>query len=303
MIRLAALAMLLVVGCGANQSHPVRPVTPSQLPPPIAAPPGWTVAEGPTEYLPGGLYEYMNGGADRYEGYGFTKLVHTRYQLGDDSLTCVTLDLYDMGSGLGAFGIFAAGRPRDFEPRRWGAEGYRDRTIAAAYQDRVFVRGEADEDRSELLTVLEQLMAETMKGVQGDAAPPAILGHLPVAGRVPNSERFIAADLLGYSFLPGGVLAAYESEGLTDELFFSDLKSAPAAAQSMIRLATKLEQRGAAIQAPTHAEVEFSFNEKLLGSGTVVCAGPFIAGSHGEMNADDRQRILEELTTSLEGVR
>ena len=73
----------------------------------------WSIAESPTEYVPGTLWEYLNGGATRYVGFGFRRLVHVRYQLGDDPLASVTLDVFDMGGELGAFGIYRAGLPAE----------------------------------------------------------------------------------------------------------------------------------------------------------------------------------------------
>jgi len=49
-------------------------------------------------------------------------MVHVRYQLGDDSLLSVTLDIYDMGSDLRAFGLYRSGRPPNAEVRDWGTE-------------------------------------------------------------------------------------------------------------------------------------------------------------------------------------
>ena len=74
---------------------------------------GWHVAEGPSSFVPEGLWEYLNGGAPRYQAYGFERLVHSRYQLGDDPHASVIADVYDMGSELGAFGIY---RTTNFAP-------------------------------------------------------------------------------------------------------------------------------------------------------------------------------------------
>ena len=51
----------------------------------------WGVAEGPTRFAPDSLWEYLNGGAPRYEAYGFERLIHVRYQLGDDPLASINL--------------------------------------------------------------------------------------------------------------------------------------------------------------------------------------------------------------------
>jgi hypothetical protein len=298
MVRAVLLGLVVIVGCGAPEVLPPEADAPSPLPQPGSAPAGWSVAEGPAEYLPGTLYEVMNGGAERYETYGFRRLVHTRYQLGDDPLACVSLDLYDMGSELGAFGIYAAGRPVAAEERDWGVEGYRDGAIAAAFKGAVFVHGEADDERPELIEVLERLVTDALADVDAEATSPAVLDLLPSSGRVDRSERYVAADLLGHSFLPGGVLAAYEIGGLNDELFFSDLGDPGAAADALDRLAAALVQRGATVVRTTADAIDFT--DRIAGSGTVVTAGSYVAGSYGELEAGARQRTLAELVDRLE---
>ena len=73
------------------------------------------MAEGPRIYDSETLFEYLNGGAPLYLDFGFQSMVHARYQLGDDSLSSVTIDVYDMGSDLGAFGLYRSARPPEAE--------------------------------------------------------------------------------------------------------------------------------------------------------------------------------------------
>jgi hypothetical protein len=100
---------------------------------------GWTVAEGPLTFRRDSLYEYLDGAAPRYLDYGFREAVHVRYALGGDPQAAVTLDVFDMGSTLGAFGIYSSARPPGVEPRPWGAEGYRSGTVAAAWKGPFYV--------------------------------------------------------------------------------------------------------------------------------------------------------------------
>ena len=182
---------------------------------------GWHLTEGPSSFVPDGLWEYLNGGAPRYQAYGFERLVHSRYQLGDDPLASVIADVYDMGSELGAFGIYRSIRPSDAVVRTWGAEGYRSGTVAAAWKGTVFVHAAADDERPELTETMELLVSQICDGVAGGISPPTILPPLPQEGLVPRSERYVASDLLGHAALGGGVVATYEVDGHRGDLFFS----------------------------------------------------------------------------------
>ena len=105
---------MLLLGCGAGGGGGIA-ATPAVdleglLPSAAVLDDGWRVVDGPTSHGPDTLYEYLDGGAERYVDHGFRRLVHARYQRGDDPLACVTVDVFDMGDALGAFGIFSAGR-------------------------------------------------------------------------------------------------------------------------------------------------------------------------------------------------
>lgn len=296
----ALLALTVLAGCGGGGAPRDERPDPVALLPTAQEIPGWSVVDGPTGYAPETLYEHLDGGAERYLAHGFLQLAHARYCLGTDPAACVSLDVFDMGSDLGAFGIHRAARPPAAEPRPWGAEGYRSGTIAAAWKGAVSVHGEADDERPELVAMLERLVEEACARVPGEVALPAVLDPLPTGGRVPLSERFVPGDLLGHSFLPGGVLADYELDGLRSELFLSDLGTDGKSAAALARLRAHLGERGGLDSEPAALGDEaFRFRAPALGSGTALRTGRWVAGIHGELGADAREAVLAELVAAL----
>ena len=297
--RHAVLFLALVVGIeGCAGNDPTKPAAPTiaHLLPPVVEFAGWTVAEGPVEYSPDTLYEYLNGGAERYRSHGFRRLLHIRYQLGEDPLACVTLDVYDMGSELGAFGIYSAARPVGPPPRQWGAEGYRNGTIAGAYKGPIFIHGEADDDRHELVETLEELMSRVAGGADGSVSPPAILDPLPQTHRQTGSERYVPSNLLGHSFLPGGVLATYEVDGRRGEFFYTEFGSETEAVDAMAALRAHFEERDTiAGGVPPFGDDGFRTTDPIFGQGTVVRKGDLIAGIHGDLPIDEGEDILRRL--------
>ena len=260
----------------------------------------WIVSEGPSEYSPDGLWEYLNGGAPLYLGYGFRRLAHVRYQPSGEDFAGITLDVFDMGTELGAFGIYSSGRPPGAELRQWGAEGYRSGTVTAAWKGSYFVHAEADDDRPVLTEVLESLVEETCNGIAGGTSPPNILNPLPQVGLIARSERYIAEDLLGHSFLPGGVLATYEIDGREARLFVSELDSAEGAAEAVTKLRDHRSQWGEiARDIPSIGAEGFRFSGPGPGSGTVVRVGLFIAGVDGELSIEEQDDLLEQLAGGL----
>ena len=263
---------------------------------------GWRLVEGPVRYGPDRLYDYLDGGAERYLGYGFRELVHVRFQLGEDPLACVTLDLFDMGGAPGAFGLFRSALPPDAVPEPWCTEGYSSGTVAAAWRGSLYLHGEADDTRPELLATLSALIGEVCGRAPGEAVLPAFLAPLPVEGLVAQSERWVAADLLGHAFLPGGVTAAYRLDGHEARLFFSDLGSEAAAGQALETLRAHWAERATVAELPSPGRGGFRYSDEKLGSGSAVADGRFVAGVHCDLPGvpvDAQQRLLADLAARL----
>lgn len=301
LLRSASVAALVLALACAPAPDPSPATTAPERLLPTALPVGWSAAAEPVEYDSETLFEYLNGGAPLYLNYGFERLLHARYQLGNDALAGLTIDVFEMGSSLGAFGLCSSMRPPDAEFRGWGGGGYRSGTVAAAWSGGVFVHGEVDEDRPELIAVLERLVAEIVTGVGGDTAPPVILGLLPTDGLVPHSQRYVATDLFGHAFLPGGVLGSYTFDHREGRLFFSDLQSETAATAAIAELRTHQERWGEIVgDGPPLGAGGFRFSDPGFGTGAVISAGRFVAGVHGDLESGEQDRLLEELVSRLE---
>lgn len=302
-LRLLWVAAALAVGL-ACAPQPQRGIELMPLLPDASRLDGWRVVEGPVSYGPDRLYDYLDGGAERYLGYGFRELVHARYQRGEDPLACVTLDLFDMGGTAGAFGIFRSTLPPDAAPRPWCTEGYRSGTVAAAWRGSLYVHGEADDERPELLAALSAFIEEVCDRAPGEDALPAFLEPLPAEGLVPQSERWFAADLLGHAFLPGGVTASYRIDGRDARLYYSEFGSEETAAQALARLREEWARRTPVDDLPAPDRGGFRYSIGELGSGTAVATGRFVAGVHcdaPDFSPDAQQRLLTALADGLAG--
>lgn len=299
LLSLAAVVFAAGWGC-ATGDRPSVEVDLSRLLPSESSLEGWTIAEGPVEYLPDDLYEYLDGGAERYVTHGFHRLLHVRYQLGDDPLASVTLDLFDMDGHLGAFGIYRSGLPADPGLRDWCAEAHRTGTVAAAWKQEIFVHAVADDDRTALIEMMERLVARACNAVAGDASLPDILGVLPSQGLVPLSERHVGADLLGHTFLPGGVLATYRIEGGEGRIFFSDLGGRGAVAAALERLRAHQTEWGQVLGDFGSIGADgFRYSEAGRGRGIVIGVGRFVAGVQGDFPDGAQERLLDGLAGNL----
>ncbi len=291
LVSVAALA-----GCGGAGSSTTNPDRQVESPAP-PAPPGWTISDGPTSYDSETLFEYLNGGAPLYLKYGFTSLTQTRYQLGDDPFASVTLDVFEMGSELGAFGVYRSILPPEADLMGWGAEGYRSGSVAAAWKGSVYVHGEADDDRPELIEGLGHVMEEAVASLQGSVALPSIFEVFPRDRLKAGSERYYAADLFGHAFLPGGFVADYEVDGGEAEVFFSRLGSVAEAKEALERLRAHEEQWGeVGDDIDDLGDGGFRCVDPGLGPGIAVRRGTHVVGVHGHGSGD---ALVRELLTRL----
>jgi len=296
-------ACLLLSSCAPSpEQMPTSEIELVELLPASSTLGAWVVAAGPLEFTADNLYERLNGGAERYIGHGFRRLVWIRYQHGDDNLASVEVELFDMGSKEGAFGIYGALRDPEVEVRSWGSEGFRRGTVAAAWQQVVFVHGVADDDRPDLTEKLESFVEQIVESAGGDRSPPEILSVLPQRDLVPRSERLVARDLLGHGFLPGGLTANYRIGDTTGTLFLCDLGTSRAAVAALEALQTHHRRNGHLTGVPRATTSEaFEFDDPVRGHGEVRRNGHWIAGVFGETQPEDRRRVLDQLAERLAG--
>lgn len=209
--------------------------------------PGWTLAEAPRTYLPGTLFEYIDGAAENYLSYDFQELAVANYKSGKTSAT-LTIEIYDMGSDLNAFGIYSSERFPGSPLIAVGTQGYLEEgtlnfVIGPDYVKLLcFDCGESAE------TVLKTFAEGIEKKVKVRGSLPPALALFPKEGLVAESEKFIRQNVLGYGFLHDGYLASYRTGGQEFELFIIVGKDDAEAA--------KMQEQYLAAEAKNQAPVE-----------------------------------------------
>ncbi len=216
-IVLTAILLLSISGAGvAAEPQEKGEPRPKALLPRVA---GWKLVEEPRTYLPATLFEYIDGAAENYLSYGFQELAVADFK-SETSAASLTVELYDMGGGLDAFGIYSAERYPGSRFLEIGGQGYFEEGTLNFFAGRDYVKlmcfdcGEAAEA---VLTEFARDIEKKLGTAKGQLPP--VLGLFPREGLVANSERFIRQNVLGYGFLHDGYLAAYRTAGQEFELF------------------------------------------------------------------------------------
>ena len=171
---------------------------------------GWTQPGEVMIYDADNLWEYINGAAELFVSYGVQSCRTTDLSSGD--LT-VTVDLYDMGTPLNAYGVFEReGSGESVEVSEATAA-----LVSPPYQA-LLLKGstyaKVNVFEGELtLAAGQELLEALAASLPGESSLPSELQLLPSVGRVPGTEAYQAEAFLGLTELADCVFAEYALAG------------------------------------------------------------------------------------------
>lgn len=194
---------------------------------------GLVSVEEPQTYFPENLYEYINGAAEIYLSYGFRELIVAEYKTRETSDT-VSVEIYDMGDHKNSFGIYSAERYPDNTFVSIGTQGYLEEGTLNFLVGRYYVKLLCYDCEDRAGETLKAFSMELVKRAQDKAGFPALLKGFPTEGRIPNSEKYILKNFMGYRFLHDGYLVNYEVDGLSFDCFLIEGEN-PEEAQHMLQ--------------------------------------------------------------------
>lgn len=179
---------------------------------------GWSATSEVSTYLPDNLWEYINGAAELFLAYGFQSL--RSCDLKGHGIS-ITVDIYDMGNCLNAYGIYTTERPDELSRLPIGGEAI----VAPPYQglllkNRYYVK--ADIFDGELTEAIgKTLLAQIAGALPGDDGLPGELQLLPAEDMIAGSEGFVREGYLGLSELENVLFARYlDEDERTFEYFY-----------------------------------------------------------------------------------
>jgi hypothetical protein len=254
------------------------------------------MAGRPYQYGPEDLYEYIDGEAGFFVGYGFLSLMGAHYELASDPDQFMTLDVYDMGEKLGAFGVFQAKRDDSLPSLGLGAASSGTQGYVSFYKDRYYVEIVSVTTKEEQRRQHVRL-AEVVAGrIQGDSSPPRELQYLPGNGKITGSERYVVGGILGHSFLQRGLVCKYRREGKEFSAFIAFFENAEEAARSHHQHKSSLQEAGQTCSPVTIRDAEgFTSRTPYHEQIVVVRTGTFLIGAYDLSDRDMARRLLLEM--------
>lgn len=238
------MAILLVVSSGVGATAGSSTGSASVL----AAPPaGWALDGRPYRHDPGNLYEYIDGAAEFFIALGFVELAGANYVRAAGGEDVMTVDVYDMGGTLNAFGIFQSRKDVEKLSSRFGAASTASGNYLAFYKGRYYVEIQAYSPAKKEIPEVEAAAAAVAGRLPGDNRPPPELSLLPESRRVAGSERYVKGGILGHEFFDSGITCSYLVGGKTVSVFLAMLPSPRAATEASERHRSFLKASGKAL--------------------------------------------------------
>lgn len=270
----AALAALVaIVGfspvSGQGQERKPNPAL-AALVPPVET---WKQAEAPQGFFPENLYEYIDGAAESYLSCDFRELLVVQLKQEGTEAT-LTVEIYDMGQPLNAFGIFSAERYPENKAVPVGDLGYLEgetlNFMAGRYYIKLLSFGLGEGTAAALTDyALKAAGAVAEKGVL-----PVLLRAFPKENLVAQSEKYIKKNFLGHEFLHDGYVATYKINGQEIECFLAEAaseKEAEATLSQLLDFFAKDEQVPEKIALGYHVKNRYSQHMYIGRVRNVLC--------------------------------
>ena len=180
---------------------------------------GWKLSEKVQSYFPEDLYEYIDGAAESYLGYDFKELAVAQFQKTGTEAS-VTLEIYDMGNGTNAFGIFSVERFPENKVVDVGNLGYIEGEVLNFIVGNEYIKIMSFDSGDATPAVLDAF-ARKVAGMAGEkGALPLLLSVFPRDGIIANSEKYVLRNFMGFEFLRNGYMASYKAGQSEFECFF-----------------------------------------------------------------------------------
>ena len=263
--------------------------------------PGWQIADKPYRYSPQNLYKHIDGEADFFVAYGFVSLLGANYSSGSDSSDSITVDVYDMGEKLNAFGVFQSRRGGESSSLKIGAASFGADGYLVFYKDRYYVEilsfVKAEQRKTEHVTMARKVAEK----IQGDVSPPFELSYLSEFGRIEGSERYVKGGILGHAFLDRGLICDHRIEGERVSAFVALFPSSEEAVASFEEHKGFLRRSGKkCVPLNEFGEYAFVSQEPYHKNILVVRKASFVIGVYDLLTA---QKGIDLLKDILKGIK
>jgi len=308
---LVLLAVVCLVSCTERESsrqeaEPVAPTAVAEASPEIASllpagneVSGWGMSQKARSFKAANLWEYIDGGADRYLAYGFEEVVTAEY-VQEGTGYRVLIDIYRMKDPLNAFGIYTQERNPAYQFLKIGNEGYRTGTTLNFWTGSYYVKISSSEEKDAVKREMTRLAGAVAAKVAPAGAEPVEAGWFPRTNQVPHTLVYIPRDVLAQSYFTSGFEMRYKAGDRQYRMVLIMLESPEAAQGALARYRQFLSGgRKATSDLAAPGQGGFSCTESHYGNVVAVRSGRKIAIALGIPSEDEGKKLVAELVEKM----
>ncbi|HUU26651.1 MAG TPA: DUF6599 family protein [archaeon] len=261
--------------------------------------PGWKRTSDVRTFIPDNLWEYIDGGAEGYLVFNFQEVVTADYENKEAGLQAV-VDIYRMADRLCGFGIYAAERSYDAQFINTGSQGYVSGNALHFWQGPYYVKLTAFQEGEEVAGQLEKLSSVVASKIHAEPVFPPELDIFPKDGLVPNSERYLARDMLGQSTLKNGFTAEYKVGDNEFKIFFIMSENPDSLFNSYQLYKGFMDKYGQNVNDHSEDEIPyFQAEDPYYGKMVAMYLGKVIVGILGLENPELVNSYLQQMQEKL----
>jgi len=153
---------------------------------------GWSRTESPRTFTQADLYNYIDGGAEVFLEFGFSRLVVNRYSNGRDDLT---IEMYEMEDATAALGVYLVKRGPEHPVPGVSPRSTGEPSQITACHGRLFLQANNPSGSEKNMAAMIDLINRATAVPAGET-PATALDLLPRENRVPESELLIRGPVV-----------------------------------------------------------------------------------------------------------
>jgi len=261
----------------------------------------WRLDKQVATYTKDNLFEYIDGEAELFFPYGFQKVLVGNYIYQLDPQQTITVDIYEMGSRLDAFGVYSKFRSPYVNFVHFGCEGFIDENILRLYKDKYFVNITAVADAMLVpknISMAGQIIDEL---IPGEKTHPNELKLIQTDSLISKTETYDVEGFLGYKFFHNAISAKfkYPDEEIRGFVIIRDSEADASIAlknyKDFLIKETKVTEPFKVLN-----DNIIIVNDPNYGELMICQKGKFIVGSLGFQNKTNGENLIKKLLMKIE---
>jgi hypothetical protein len=237
------------------------------------------------------LYEHIDGASEFYLSYGFQSLQVARWEKSGSELT---IEVYDHGTPVNAYGIYSMERPESAQTKAIGLEGYYDNTVLNFVTGKYYVKMNSYHVENAGAALLERIALKL--GVTLCASPqyPKVVAIFPKENLIANSVQCISSEFMGLGFLGAATRSKYQFPAGAETVFIIEKGNGDEAGAVVKKYFEFTEEKMEKLE-----EGDFAVNDPFNGKVLLRWSGKYLIGATPGNDKLEVAKLFDQIVDAL----